>query len=283
MDNVYTLNMNSSWFKKISLSVAIFALPSGLWAASLVFSRDLRLGDTGSDVRALQVLLNQSAETRVASSGAGSPGQESDYFGARTAAAVKRFQELHRTEILAPAGLSTGTGYFGPATRAYIAASAQTTSSGKSYKDANKEFLGQVSNTQAQTTGTQKSGPHLLTVDDLVPGFSKAAAVATSTSPLRPRVSSIEPTLVTEGTVVTIKGTNFSTSSNRVFAFFAVPVDVVSPDGTTLTFTYHFTQGITDTLKTMSAQNLFASVGTNEIFQIATEYGVASVQAKLNI
>ncbi len=90
---------------------------SGVMAASTPsengFSRDLELGMEGADVRELQKFLNTKGFT-VASSGAGSPGNESNYFGARTKAALAAFQRAH---AIAPAA-----GYFGPLTRARLAA-----------------------------------------------------------------------------------------------------------------------------------------------------------------
>jgi hypothetical protein len=82
------------------------------------FAVDLKKGSTGADVKALQMFLNGSADTMVAATGAGSKGMETMTFGPATAAAVSKFQVKYRAEILTPAGLVNGTGYFGPSTRA---------------------------------------------------------------------------------------------------------------------------------------------------------------------
>lgn len=96
-------------------------------AAEVSFMRPLKVGMTGEDVRALQVLLNTSSDTRVSITGPGSPGNESTYFGQKTATAVSRFQEKYRTLILTPNGLSTGTGYVGPSTLAVLGTLKKTT------------------------------------------------------------------------------------------------------------------------------------------------------------
>ncbi len=84
-----------------------------------MFSRDLTLRRTSPDVQALQKYLNGNGFI-VASSGAGSPGNETNYFGSLTRSALIRFQEAHAAEILTPVGLMKGTGYFGPSTRLFI-------------------------------------------------------------------------------------------------------------------------------------------------------------------
>ncbi len=83
-----------------------------------VWTRSLSVGDTGADVMKLQQFLNADPETRVAASGVGSAGMETDYFGGLTGAAVAKFQTKYRAEILTPLGLVNATTYFGPSTMA---------------------------------------------------------------------------------------------------------------------------------------------------------------------
>ncbi|XKT74552.1 MAG: beta strand repeat-containing protein [Patescibacteria group bacterium UBA2163] len=82
------------------------------------WTRSLSSGDTGADVMALQKFLNADSATQLAASGAGSPGNETSYFGSVTAAGVAKFQNKYASEVLAPLGLSAGTGYFGASSRA---------------------------------------------------------------------------------------------------------------------------------------------------------------------
>jgi peptidoglycan hydrolase-like protein with peptidoglycan-binding domain len=76
------------------------------------FKRDLTVGSKGDDVKALQQFLNAKGY-KVADTGAGSPGNETTYFGSLTKAALAKYQ--------AAVGISPSVGYFGPKTRAYIA------------------------------------------------------------------------------------------------------------------------------------------------------------------
>lgn len=84
------------------------------WATVVpaAFSKDLYYGMTDPEVVYLQRFFNSNPQTRVATTGPGSPGQETDYFGNLTRNAAIRFQNLH--------GIKPNAGYVGPVTRAII-------------------------------------------------------------------------------------------------------------------------------------------------------------------
>lgn len=84
----------------------------------VTFTRNLTVGATGSDVKCLQSILNRTATTRVAATGAGAPGFETSYFGPKTLVAVKVYQ--------AAKGF-TPANQVGPMTRAALNAELGTT------------------------------------------------------------------------------------------------------------------------------------------------------------
>ena len=75
------------------------------------FTRDLKVGSTGADVKALQVWLNANGYM-VASTGPGSPGNETSMFGGATRAALIKYQKAM--------GITPAAGYFGAKTRASL-------------------------------------------------------------------------------------------------------------------------------------------------------------------
>lgn len=94
-----------------SVVVATSAAPAGLSSGS-------SLGSRGEAVRALQRALNAVGMT-VAASGPGSPGEETDWFGSLTRAALRRFQ-CAQGIVCEGSEASTGYGRFGPRTTAAL-------------------------------------------------------------------------------------------------------------------------------------------------------------------
>jgi hypothetical protein len=80
-------------------------------SACASFSRNLQIGMQGSDVRRLHEILQKEGLS------IGADEVSSNSYGESTASAVSGFQEKYRSEILAPAGLSSGTGFVGRGTR----------------------------------------------------------------------------------------------------------------------------------------------------------------------
>jgi len=111
--------MNKKIYKGI-LSVAMVVILGGI--ANISFARglchdfnvNLKIGDRGPEVKALQDAL-----IKLGSEAWKYKGYDG-VFDEMTAAEVVAFQERYRDEILTPLGLSHGTGFVGPSTRAKL-------------------------------------------------------------------------------------------------------------------------------------------------------------------
>ena len=87
----------------------------------ITITRWLTVGARGNDVKILQKHLNRIGYL-ITQTGDGSLGQESDYFGLLTEAALKRFQ-CKRMNVCSGSHTSTGYGAVGPRTRRVLAES----------------------------------------------------------------------------------------------------------------------------------------------------------------
>jgi len=93
--------------------------PPQITETKYTFTQNLQYLDTTPEVAELQKYLNDQGFD-LAQTGPGSSGEETNHFGSLTYAALVKFQDAYAPEILAPVGLTQGSGYFGPATRAFV-------------------------------------------------------------------------------------------------------------------------------------------------------------------
>lgn len=261
---------------KIFFLAVLLAAPVSLFAITENFTRTLYFGMRGSDVRELQKLLNSSVETRVTETGAGSPGNETDYFGAATKRALIKFQEKYRAEILTPVGLVSGTGIFGATTRAKASALKEApvsvvpqptegdvivmfpsqysgtsgtmiTISGAGFTDDNTVYFGpthaviKAVSTNKQTISlkvpSMPKGIYALYVKNAQGESNKDAFfVVTDGVTPEPKIESISPSPAVRGARVTIKGSGFTTSGNTIRGGTNIFEDVSSVDGASLSF-----------------------------------------------
>ena len=125
-----TAQINSLLSTITSLQAQLAGISGGTTTTgSYNFTLNHSQGDEGGEVMDIQKFLNAKGFT-VSTSGAGSPGNESSYFGAKTKAAVVAFQNANAATVLAPVGLSAGTGYWGPSSRAAANAMSAGTGTG---------------------------------------------------------------------------------------------------------------------------------------------------------
>lgn len=94
-----------------ALQAQLSQTPSTL--VNCTFTRNLTVGVVGDDVKCLQKFLNDGGFSVLSSTGAGSPGNETTYFGLRTKAAVAKWQAAN--------GVAPAVGYFGSISRAKYA------------------------------------------------------------------------------------------------------------------------------------------------------------------
>jgi peptidoglycan hydrolase-like protein with peptidoglycan-binding domain len=188
------------------------------------FQKNLKFGDSNQDVRQLQIVLNSDAGTRVSSSGIGSKGQESTYFGQLTQNAVMRFQAKYRKEVLEPYAIYSPTGFVGVATRAK---------------------LNQIISTKTIVSTASSSSASLSSVASLPPTISTSSvsgALSLSKEPL-PRLYTLRPQQIKKGDTFTLVGAGFETE-NTIYIGGNTFSHVLSQDSSNISFTIPATSTI---------------------------------------
>jgi peptidoglycan hydrolase-like protein with peptidoglycan-binding domain len=130
----------STWYRSIAVFLSVFMFfmqPLAVYASEVtrstinisitsqipsdfLFTQDMYNGLDSEQVRMLQIFLNGDPQTLVKSTGPGSPGNETTYFGNATQSAVERFQTIYKSVILEPLGFSSPTGIIGARSRSVL-------------------------------------------------------------------------------------------------------------------------------------------------------------------
>ncbi|MCX6723800.1 MAG: hypothetical protein NT155_01335 [Candidatus Staskawiczbacteria bacterium] len=146
--------------------------------AGVTFSRNLTVGATGSDVKCLQSILNRTATTRIAVTGAGSPGNETTTFGPKTLVAVRKYQTAKGF---------TPANQVGPMTRGALNAEIGTASNNNNNNNNNNNVIPTGTGLTAQFASDNPAAAAVVTSQALAPmakfvfanGDSVAAKVTT--------------------------------------------------------------------------------------------------------
>lgn len=194
-----------------------------VYFSARAFKAPLSYGVRHPDVVTLQKMLNADPETMVSEIGPGSPGNETDYFGPATRRAILLFQEKYHTEILAPLGLTRGTGFLGEKTREKL-----------------RELLdygGSVTVTKVELAPpTVGSSSQTITPSPLRTADKVRTATSSEESPKGPVfLMFLSQYSGTPGTTISLQGAGFTRQGNTVSFGTHTVSNVSSPNGSVLT------------------------------------------------
>lgn len=136
------------------------AAVSSYATTSYTFTLDLKQGDRGTEVKELQKVLNSDSRTQVATTGAGSPGNETSSFGGLTKKALMNYQIIK--------GI-TASGKVDAATRAELNKVAVTSSSSSSVTTSSSSSVTTSSSSSVSAvSGDGKDGSVTISLDSYV-------------------------------------------------------------------------------------------------------------------
>ena len=210
--------------------------------ACFTFTQDEWQGQSGGQVMWVQEFLNGHGFT-VAASGAGSPGNETSYFGGLTKAAVMNFQSSE--------GITPVSGYWGPLSRA----------------KANAICAGSTTTTTT-TGGTTTTGAGITVTAGTQPANSLAPALAS-------RVPFTTFTLTNNsGAAVTINGIDVQRTGLAADAAFS-GVELIDPNGVQIGTSRTFNSNHQAEIGTPFTLN----PGQSETFTVAGNMGTLATEA----
>lgn len=217
---------------------------------------NLQLGSSGADVRVLQSVLNVDPVTIVSVSGDGSKGQETEYFGNKTKAALVRFQRKYQ--------ITGESGRIGPKT-------------GKLIEHLGPKLLkARKPGTKVIPTDWPESVSSPVQPANFVSPVVVAKKVVVAT--VRPQINSVSPTNVWNKSTVTIYGQGFTKTGNVIKTRYGQINNLNSSDGRTLSFTFEAPVGA-DFYSSLSQYSsaLPSSVTVPIDFQVTNVNGVSNL------
>jgi hypothetical protein len=112
LDVLASFDADASTIAQVKASLEGTTSPGSVTSVAVrIFKSNLTIGSLGSEVKALQEFLNAHGYP-VATSGPGSPGNETTAFGPATRSALSKYQKAN--------GITPAVGYFGAKTRAAV-------------------------------------------------------------------------------------------------------------------------------------------------------------------
>ncbi|MDQ5912087.1 MAG: hypothetical protein QG568_300, partial [Patescibacteria group bacterium] len=231
--------------------------------SDFVFNKNLKQGETvAPDVSYLQYILNQSEDTKVAETGAGSLTGLTNFFGSKTYSAVSRFQEKYREEILTPANIINPTGIVGENTRKKLNQILRLLFVGTYPNSSGSTPLASSLSTSASNSAT----PKLFTSGTT--GSNSTTGNTQSTVKRPPVITSFSAFKVFSGQFMSIFGTQFHPTANTLYLGSEKIGSYPSLDnGTKITFqvpqgldTGSYEVGIVNSYGTASTGNLYVNV-----------------------
>lgn len=239
---------------------------------TFTFGKNLRQGDTVTpDVSYLQYILDQSADTQVAASGAGSLSNLTNYFGTLTKTSVLKFQEKYRGEILTPANIAAPTGIVGERTRAKLNQILASLFNGTLISTSGTPSSSALSSSASRSGGTSASKTTFENGANSGGGISIAAPGSASA----PAISSFSTFKALSGQIMSVFGARFHPTSNAVYLGSQNIGTYASQDnGTKITFT------VPPTIDTGSYEvgvaNAYGTTSTGYTYLSVTKQAVSS-------
>jgi peptidoglycan hydrolase-like protein with peptidoglycan-binding domain len=219
---------------------------SGL-AFTLILAKPLFFGISSPDVITLQKILNSNPQTTVSTSGVGSSGDETSYFGEKTLDAVKRFQTLYRDDILSPANLIAPTGYVGSLTLKKLNDVNSGIAAAPATSDVSADPLLQYEVSPADAIDIYSTDEKIQAIDDSVTSDINTALLAKKSPTINAQnlsqlsasqifITALSSQGALPGTTITISGNNF-TEDNTVYFGTNYKISNLPVSAGTLSFT----------------------------------------------